>query len=676
MVIDSINQSRAFFFSSPSQQNQQQQQQQKTPSPLTISLNQPIPRPHDDVDRDNAIAETILLSGSLNQINLLNQPGSPPVILSPPPLPDRQPTMEKIWNTQSPRRTPTASPRGSPFGSPRVSPCHTPAGSPSTLRKQHSPEEIPSLPKPYTGNSSLLRKNEDNCGITVEMGNIQLPPLPARNKRQSRPLSLKSRSNAASPVLSTATNCSYNPSEKKATEHSKATLQHSFHRRTHSDDQLNRSWDASDFEEPPVLQRSFSVTKSKPKLYEPIFNSSSNFLFSAQFGGSSDHHDKSKLNEEEFQKMAIVNRNKQGSIKKLDLNRPVPLPPFDDNDGDSEMDQAPLQRPTTLSVIAGSRPGSASDSDAPTPSLPPKKNKIVAPALVSPEEVVFDSIATKVVEPSGEMEDESPTVDVPPCENVFVVKEAIDQEKEIVNIEDEKMNDDANGEDDDDNSSTCSDPTMHRKKSQVYYPIPSNNFSRDVIACHDFYDEDDDAPWKNYDAPVPIINTPTSEMQPKWSPVSSDEPNTPSTEFAKYTGTNDPFLNDSFFKRKGENEGAETPPPPPTRSTSGVVPLNNQGVDETTRTSSEHSDNIQNTEASPAPLLVSQNSVEGDSPQPPPTSTRSGRHDTPMKFYEQDFEVLMRQGYAYGDIRRALTVANNNFSIARAILKEFTQNKP
>ena len=472
--------------------------------------------------------------------------------------------MDKIWHTQSPRRTPTVSPRGSPFSSPRASPCHTPSGSPSTTRRQ-SPEELPPLPKPYTGNSSLLRHKND-LGMTMETGNNQLPPLPARNKRQSRPLSMRSRNNA--PIHSTGT--SYNVNDKKGIEHTKLAPQTSFHRRTRSDDQLDRSWDQNDFEEPPPsLQRSLSVTKSKPT--ENIFNSS-NFLFSPQFGSNtslSDHHPPPHHHHHNlhhnhdggdgYQPMAF---ERGGSLKRLNLNRPVPVPPSsvdDDAVGDSLL---PVQRPTTLSVIVGSRPGSVSDSDAPTPTLPPKKNKMIATTVCSPDEVIetLHSVAEKVG--PGREDNESPSDDEKSCS---MLKGDIVEIEAPFEIEDEKDAKEENGDD---------DSTRQRKQSEVYYPIPSNDFSREVISCHDFYDEDDDddEPWKNYDAPVPIINTPTREFQPKWNASgSSDEAitpstaNTPSTEFAKYAGTNDPFLNDSFFKRKGEDDDEEdvveeTPP--------------------------------------------------------------------------------------------------------------------
>lgn len=692
--------SHTILFYSPQQSQKTSSSEQALSHPIATPTSQQ-QRPQrlpifEDVNRNNDIAETILLSGSLNRINSLNH-GSPPVILSPPPLPDRQPTMEKIWHTQSPRRTPTASPRGSPFGSPRASPCPSPGGSPSLSRKQ-SPEELPPLPKPYNGNSSLLRsKTDDNNKPLMDL-NSKLPPLPARNKRSTRPLSMKSRSTAASPVPG-ITNCF--PPERKvsSSEHAKLSIQNSFHRRTRSDDQLDRSWDASDFEESPALQRSMSVSKSKPKYYEPIFNTSSNFLFSPHFSNSAattpslDNGGRRLLlanpsHEESYQEMC--GRESSGPIKQLDPNRPVPLPPVEILDKHvGGADYLSVQRPTTLPVIVGSRPGSVSDSEAITPTLPPKKNK-TASAVRSPTEEpnLIASAVAKAVEEKTQIatklrlceisesdkvvcpfEDEiADKVDVTSRLKYDALK--IDMKNMEINNEKDEEDDEIGEEKEEEKEENVDSSTVQRKQSEVYYPIPDNTFDRDVVACHDFYDDDDDAPWKNYDAPVPILNTPTSEVQTKWSPVGSDGPGTPSSEFAKYIGTEDPFLNDSFFNRKGDEIGVETPPSLPTRAGNACA---TSGVDINNDTGKTHSsENIDNLSSSDQQA----ESSDSDSHPPLPPTSRSRPHNTPMKFYDQDFEVLMRQGYSRGDIRRALTVANNNFSIARAILKEFTQNKP
>lgn len=46
-----------------------------------------------------------------------------------------------------------------------------------------------------------------------------------------------------------------------------------------------------------------------------------------------------------------------------------------------------------------------------------------------------------------------------------------------------------------------------------------------------------------------------------------------------------------------------------------------------------------------------------------------------MQFYEEDFQILEAQGYTRDEIKRALIVAENNFAMARKILREFSHNK-
>jgi len=63
-----------------------------------------------------------------------------------------------------------------------------------------------------------------------------------------------------------------------------------------------------------------------------------------------------------------------------------------------------------------------------------------------------------------------------------------------------------------------------------------------------------------------------------------------------------------------------------------------------------------------------------DSHRPP----RSRRPDEDpniddMQFYEEDFTILQAQGYTRDEITRALIVAENNFAMARKILREFSQ---
>jgi hypothetical protein len=49
--------------------------------------------------------------------------------------------------------------------------------------------------------------------------------------------------------------------------------------------------------------------------------------------------------------------------------------------------------------------------------------------------------------------------------------------------------------------------------------------------------------------------------------------------------------------------------------------------------------------------------------------------DEKMQFYEEDFQILEAQGYPREAIKRALIVADNNFAMARKILREFFHSK-
>lgn len=44
-----------------------------------------------------------------------------------------------------------------------------------------------------------------------------------------------------------------------------------------------------------------------------------------------------------------------------------------------------------------------------------------------------------------------------------------------------------------------------------------------------------------------------------------------------------------------------------------------------------------------------------------------------IQFYEEDFQILEAQGYSRKEIKKALIVADNNFAMARKILREFAQ---
>ena len=59
--------------------------------------------------------------------------------------------------------------------------------------------------------------------------------------------------------------------------------------------------------------------------------------------------------------------------------------------------------------------------------------------------------------------------------------------------------------------------------------------------------------------------------------------------------------------------------------------------------------------------------------RPPPRFPDDNPNVDAMQFYEEDFLILQAQGYTREEITRALIVAENNFAMARKILREFSQ---
>lgn len=55
---------------------------------------------------------------------------------------------------------------------------------------------------------------------------------------------------------------------------------------------------------------------------------------------------------------------------------------------------------------------------------------------------------------------------------------------------------------------------------------------------------------------------------------------------------------------------------------------------------------------------------------------KNGNENDNLEFYEEDFQILEAQGFSRDAIKRALIVADNNFALARNILKEFAKSSP
>ena len=63
---------------------------------------------------------------------------------------------------------------------------------------------------------------------------------------------------------------------------------------------------------------------------------------------------------------------------------------------------------------------------------------------------------------------------------------------------------------------------------------------------------------------------------------------------------------------------------------------------------------------------------QNDVHRPPPRFPDDASAEA-IQFYEEDFTILQAQGYTREEITRALIVADNNFAMARKILREFSQ---
>ena len=203
--------------------------------------------------------DTVLFVGSAKTSSLQRSTSNPPVILSPPPVPDRAPTFDKIWFKSA---TPRGSPRCSPHHSPSISPSHTPQSSPKSKQKNMSDMSgKPQKPKPYDGNSSLLR-----CAHSLDK---EIPPVPIRKREllsQPDHLFLSKSSNRHS--FTENDDFQLNESILKQT---------SSLRRVKSNDALDRSVDFDDKGSSLPINRANNI-EFNAKHYNPIFNPDT-FLF-------------------------------------------------------------------------------------------------------------------------------------------------------------------------------------------------------------------------------------------------------------------------------------------------------------------------------------------------------------------------------------------------------------
>ena len=587
-------------------------------------------------------------------------------------MPDRQPTAESTWHRSSPFQSPTHSPIGSPKGSPNVSPEASPTHSPAVNRKtkvksNELQKNLPKQPKPYKGNSSLIKKkvtvpndieNENDSEISLlnenYSSNEPLPPLPGRQTQIPR---LPSRQPVPKPPENHRV-FENSPHTKRKERHDGSSLKVKNitklnTRLSKSDENIEKSPDC-DFEEANRFsRRRNSVTnsnKNNPKTYEQIFSADSYFcLENPTYSNTASLETRQQENKPEFSQFPFP------SSVSSNTNRPVPEPPVDGKKGDT------VQR--NVGSAENEIKGNNSESDSETPLLPPKKSKLRRSSSASV--AVPDESDSSKVNLSRELSlpiNNLNRDDLDLYKSSSPFDDDINRAMKFTSLEslDDTKNDTQNG-----------------KNNDIYYPLPNEiNVHAEVIpTSHGFIDGDDDeeelSPVSLYESPMPLISklSETPVVTRPFHNVST----TPNSDKVM-----DPFADDPFFsstskvKTQEHNlpplppnpENSPAPPVPPHRSSNSIV---SRGVEEeSTQSISENESRLDSTiDPVTGELIVARPGRFFDS-----TQTRNVQK--PMEFYKEDFELLMAQGYPPEQIKKALMVANNNFAIARNILKEFS----
>lgn len=737
--------------------------------------------------RDNNIAEELLLSGGLQALDMtqLSAQVVPPVVVSPPPLPLRQPMTNRQRlpskpNKPSPRSSPKPSPRTSPSVSPRGTPVPTPGGSPTASplppRKKLPPVPPasilpppmpPRIPKPYAGNSSLINRGPIPQRVQSEPLDISVPkhpqksrsrsdsdpdvPLIKSERKKSEPAVWGSSNMSTRNVLSVhqeeslsiqsidTTNDSHRDLESNpllpmrskerlkidttptltSTEElseSKATVRDdypkarpSLNRRSMSDDILGSNIDLQNtkqsplpnyrsssmstktrvkFEEdppqPPPRQTCKSISMQlgnnivngsvENKAYEPLYRNESQ-------GNVSDTAQCSEMIETDLdydvvpalfqEKKDIETSMRKSSLTRQPASKPIfEHPPrrmkslsqkdnsIDISHGSSTSSIDSQTQSDDVILPRASRDGASSTSSLsdcedeshyqyPRPMVP-QKNKAAVPISdyedpisihdsssfthnpLSPETAVIRYYNTTPVLHSEIGFEEKGSKNCPPLTN---------DKKE-----------------------------MKKNEEDVYYAWPQTvcGLSEVVPEATDFYSN---AATANYDEPVSVI--------PSSSPNSFHGEN----KFAQYAGREgkfdrsegisgqnyDPFDGDTFFSSQ---RGSQISPNIKDNShiTLNIATTESKGIGEASGEAASNSDTSLSSTIDPVTGLVL---VAGPGRF---FDTKQGNsiQDKPVEFYKEDFSILMSQGYQPDAIKKALLIANNNFSIARGILKEFT----
>ena len=724
---------------------------------------------------------------------------NPPVIVSPPPVPQREPTFDKMWGStlHSPCHSPRVSPRASPLTSPNRSPHQSPSESPALNRKSHN--NPPQKPKPYSGNAlNELRPDElnhfkDTLQSTDTVSRIQaedtdINGIPWLSPAQTQAnITTTQEDVTSSPYYATVVKESHNLKEShnvkerssamkdKNTGQGKEVSSIPFLSTSLCDGSSNYAAqldkiaieddllvDSASFkgtvldkianEDDLLVDSAYfkgTVPGSVNKTYEACFNVDS-FLFrktdeSKMSPGSLPKpgglplfttHVKSRTKDKAGQnfgnsEIPIPVPHRVATVKNLDPNRPVPLPPTTkstdsiystfgilvcpSSTGDSMCEPTSLPTenknggrevggpaslpmplsesskvcgPSSIPLQLPTEEISAALYDHPIPRLPPKKRKGAdsmkrssSVELLSPKKTTSTE---NVVENSDKVKRKS-----------LSSMDSLTKDMSFSDIESlssmDSLTKDMSFIDIEGNASLNNNTSQrkHGKKNLIEFsvstshgdPTPTNQtrgLSEVLPDTTDFSRNTNNKVMNNYDMPVPLVTT-QPEMLPASVNITQSShsllvPTSPSSDNSStYTTPSesmlDPFSMDPFFVHKpsdlSEQRSCSNSSSPTVINTRSEA----ASIEDLTNTQSINQSRLEN--------MV--DPLTGEVIRVAPGRILEQRQARPefksMKFYDGDFEILMEQGYSREDITKALMVANNNFSIARKILKEYPVSK-
>ena len=203
------------------------------------------------------------------------------------------------------------------------------------------------------------------------------------------------------------------------------------------------------------------------------------------------------------------------------------------------------------------------------------------------------------------------------------------------------------------------------EKDGVYYTLPKDvpplqEVSKEI----DFFKQDDgENVTPLYESPTKVINAPMPANEENGTIGCLGFEDDFSSMFPMDNSTvNDPFHNDDFFSLPPQPDARDSIAPPPSNQPTRPARSNKRVLTSNETSSEERLDSLfdqrtgQTIVAGPGRFFQ------------PGQSSNNERH---IKFYEEDFNILMAQGYSRDQITRALVIADNNFALARRILKGF-----